>query len=62
MSTDPKKQHEKNLPEKPNPTDEVRPDIKAAEKPIESSNYGKDKNRNLARFAIEIRNDYADSD
>ena len=62
MSTNPKKQSDSNSSEQPKPTDEVRPEIKAAIKPMETSNYGEGENRNVVRFAMEIRNDSADSD
>ena len=45
----------------PKPTDEVRPDIKSAAKPMETSNYNEGESRNVVRFAMEIRNDSADN-
>jgi hypothetical protein len=57
MSTNPEKQSDSNSSEKPKPTDEVRPDIKAAAKPMETANFSEGKSSK----AMEIRNDSAGS-
>ena len=58
MSNDPKKQPENELAEQPKPTDEVRPDIKAATKPMETADFGEGE----IYKTMQIRNDSADSD
>jgi hypothetical protein len=44
------------LPSQSKPTDEVRPDIKAAPQPMETANF----NKGEAGKTMEIRNDSAD--
>ena len=58
MSTNPEKQPENKPTEQPKPTDEVRPDIKSAAKPMETADFGEGE----IYKTMQIRNDSADSD
>jgi hypothetical protein len=58
MSINPDKQPDNKPTEQPKPTDEVRPEIKAAATPMETAEFSEGK----TYITMEIRNDSAGSD